>query len=127
MWLPSYKIYALIIILSFAGGLISTSCEKEERPADLLPQDQLTKIMIDFYLGEARLVNAAIPRDSAIKLLVPFKESVFKKYGVPDSSFHRTYQYYYDHPVELEKIYEAVIDSLSLRERKASSTPPPVK
>jgi hypothetical protein len=104
-------------------GLICISCGKEEAQKDILTQDQLTNLMIEFYLGEARLTNFAIPYDSASKLFIPFEESVLKKYGVSDSTLHKTYQYYFDHPTELEKVYEIVIDSLSLRERKATSVP----
>ena len=92
---------------------------------DILAQDQLTKIMIEFYMAEAKLNNYSIPYDSANKLFIPFEESVLKKYGVSDSTLYKTYQYYFDHPKEMEKIYEIVIDSLSLRERKGSITPTP--
>jgi Domain of unknown function (DUF4296) len=121
MWLRSDKIPALIIILSMMTGLLCFSCGKEEPRKDILTQDELTKLMIEFYLGEARLSNLAIPYDSASKLFIPFEESVMKKYGVSDSTLYKTYQYYFDHPTELEKVYEIVIDSLSLRERKATS------
>jgi Domain of unknown function (DUF4296) len=127
MWLPANKIPGVIIILFLAGGLLSVSCGEEESPKDILPQDQLTSIMIEFYLAEARLTNTSVPFDSASKLFLPFEESTLKKYGVPDSTLYRTYQYYFDHPTELEKLYEVVIDSLSLRERKAATGQQQVK
>jgi len=123
MWLRHNKIPALIIIWSLMTGVICFSCRKEETNKDILSQDQLTKIMIDLYLGEARLTNSALAYDSGRKLFMPYEESVLKKYGVPDSTLKKTYQYYFDHPTELEKIYEIVIDSLNLRERKASTQP----
>lgn len=127
MWLPTNKIPGVIIILFLATGLLSIRCGKEETPKDILPQDQLTSIMIEFYLAEARLTNISVPLDSASKLFLPFEESTLKKYGVPDSTLKRTYQYYFDHPIELEKLYEVVIDSLSLRERKTANGQQQVK
>ena len=123
MWLPSNKIPALMIVWSLAAGLLFFSCGKELPPKDILSQDQLTKIMIDFYLGEAKLSNYSLPYDSASRLFIPYEESVLKKYGATDSTLLKTYQYYFDHPKELEKIYEIVIDSLNLRERKAGGLP----
>jgi len=123
MWLRPDKIPALIFIWSLMIGLICFSCGKEEQRKDILSQDELTKIMIELYLGEARLTNSALAYDSGRKLFIPYEESVLKKYGVADSTLKKTYQYYFDHPTELEKIYAIVIDSLSLRERKASSQP----
>ena len=127
MWLPSNKIFGQIINLSLAAVLIFTSCDKEDQPQNILQQDQLIKIMIECYLGEARVNGYSIPRDSASKLFIPYEASVLKKYGVSDSELKRTYQYYFDHPTQLEKIYEVVLDSLSLRERKLSTAPSLVK
>lgn len=127
MRLPANKISALFLVGSLAALLLCVSCVKEKRPKDILSQEQLTKIMVDLYLGEAKLSNLSLPYDSANKLFIPYEESVLKKYGVPDSVLYKTYQYYFDHPTELEKIYEIVIDSLSLRERKAMGTPSLVK
>lgn len=123
MWLSSNKIPALMIVWSLASGLLFVSCDKEKPPTDILSQDELTKIMIEFYLGEAKLSNYALPYDSASKLFIPYEESVLKKYNVPDSTLLKTYQYYFDHPRELEKIYDIVIDSLNLREKKAGGLP----
>jgi hypothetical protein len=127
MWLLFNKIPALIILWSLVAGLVCFSCGKEERPKDILAEEQLTEIMIEFYLGEARLNRFVIPYDSANKLFIPFEKSVLKKHGVSDSSLQKTYQYYFDHPKQLQKVYEIVIDSLSLRERKASAASSTVK
>ncbi len=127
MRLPSYKISVMIIILSFTAGLLSTSCSKKQPQEEILPQDKLVNIMIEFYLAESRLGKLSIKQDSANKLFIPFEESVLRKYEVSDSALSKTYQYYYDHPTEMEKIYEVVLDSLSLRERKASSEVQTVK
>lgn len=127
MRLPSYKISVMIIILSFTAGLLSTSCSKKQSQEEILPQDKLVNIMIEFYLAESRLGKLSIKQDSANKLFIPFEQSVLRKYEVSDSALSKTYQYYYDHPTEMEKIYEVVLDSLSLRERKASSVVQTVK
>jgi hypothetical protein len=43
--------------------------------------------------------------------------------GIPDSVFIESYNYYAAHPVELEKIYSVVVDSLNLREQKLMAAP----
>lgn len=122
MWPPSNKICALMIVCSLVAGLLF-SCEKDQPRKGILSQEQLTQIMMQFYLGEAKLNNYSLSYDSASKLFAPFEESVLKKYGVHDSTLLNTYQYYFDHPKELEKVYEIVIDSLNLREKKAGGLP----
>lgn len=126
MWLSSDKISGMLIALSLTAGILSTSCSSKETKVEILPQDQLVAIMIEFYLAESRLGNLSIKQDSARMLFIPFEESVLKKHGVTDSVLNRTYQYYFDHPSEMEKIYEVVLDSLSLRERKTTSAVNPV-
>lgn len=39
---------------------------------------------------------------------------------MPDSVVRKTQQYYVDHPEQLEKIYDSVIDTLSLRQQKVN-------
>ncbi len=119
MYVSYSKIPVVILILAVALGFVTTGCDNEEVPEGILPKEQLTNIMIDFYLSESRLNGYSISKDSARKLFIPYEDSVLMKYGVSDSALQKTYQYYFDHPIELEKIYEVVIDSLSLRERKA--------
>ena len=127
MWFHPGKISVMIVILSLTVGLIATNCGKKQAQNDVLPQDKLVSIMIEFYLAESRLGKLSITQDSARKLFVPFEEAVLKKYQVSDSVLSKTYQYYFDHPTEMEKIYEVVLDSLSLRERKATSVLPTIK
>jgi hypothetical protein len=127
MWLPANKIPALHMVWTFTVLLLCFGCDKEQPPKDIIPQEQLTKIMIDLYLGEAKLSNYSLPYDSANKLFIPYEESVLKKYGVSDSTLYKTYQYYFDHPTKLEELYGIVIDSLSLLERKSTGVPSMVK
>jgi len=123
MWLPSNKIPALMIVWSLAAGLLFFGCSEQKVPKDILTQNQLTEIMIEFYMGEAKLSNYALSYDSASKLFIPYEESVLKRHNVPDSILLKTYQYYFDHPKELEKVYEILIDSLNLREKRAGGLP----
>ncbi len=117
------RLLALVVIL-----LLSTvvSCKKEKQPQGILSRPEMVDWMIDIYLAEARLQLMSLGHDSAYKLFVPFQDSLLRKKSLQDSVLKKSYQYYLDHPSELEVVYDAVIDSLSLREqrlRKASVNP----
>ncbi len=105
----------LIIVII---GLTLSGCQREDRPESVLPPEEISKLMVELYLAEARMSAQAMSRDSAIKYFLPFEEKFLKETGVPDSILRITYQYYTDHPQEFEKIYDSVIDTLSLREQK---------
>jgi hypothetical protein len=110
----------LVLVLSMA---ILYSCKKEGRPADVLTEEQLSDMLVEFYLAEGRLNTMPINRDSAMKLFLPFEQSVMKKRNISDAVLSKTYRYYLDHPLEYEKVFDAVIDTLSFRETKANRAP----
>lgn len=84
----------------------------------------MTVMLVEVYLSEARLSSYPISSDSSFKLYRPFHDSVLKRFDIADSSLKKSYQYYFEHPKEFEAVYDAVIDSLSLREQKVKTGPP---
>jgi hypothetical protein len=100
-----------------------SACQKEQeknRDKDILGKKELTTFLIEMYLAEARADNLPIPKDSAIKLFYPYEQKLMQKFQLADSSLKKTYQYYGDHPKEMEEVYDALIDSLSLREQRTT-------
>ncbi len=112
----------LVLVISV---LSLYSCKKEGRPDDVLSQQELADLMVEFYIAEGRIYALGLQRDSAMKLFLPFEQSVMKKKKVSDETLSRTYKYYLDHPLEFEKVYDVIIDTLSLRETRATSAPSP--
>jgi hypothetical protein len=74
-------------------------------------------------MAEARMNSTALPRDSAVKLFAAYEDKMLQRFELPDSVVLKTQQYYVDHPEQLEKIYDSVIDTLSLREKKLRTKP----
>ena len=111
----------LVVVISL---LSLYSCKKTGRPDDVLSQEELADLMVEFYLAEGKINTLGIQRDSAMKLFLPFEQSIMTKKKVSDETLSRTYRYYLDHPLEFEKVYDAIIDTLSLRETKANRIQP---
>ena len=78
----------------------------------------MTVMLTEFYLKEAKINQLGLPNDSAVLIFEYFKEKYASEVGKPDSVFQLSYQYYVDHPIELNKIYDRVIDSLTLSEQR---------
>jgi hypothetical protein len=111
-----YKLPVLsLIFLLFSLG---TSCQKEKKQTGILSEREMAALMVDIYLAEARITGALIPRDSGAGVFRPFEKKILEQRGVPDSILKKSYTYYLAHPAELEKIYDSVIDTLSLREQR---------
>jgi hypothetical protein len=107
------SIYAVLLLT------LAISCrEKEKETKGILTKTELSAFLIEMYLAEARIDNLSIVKDSAIKLFLPYEEKLMKKFNLADSTLKKTYQYYIDHPKEMEMVYDAVIDTLNLREQR---------
>lgn len=109
--LKTLSIFILVSLLS---------CQTKEKPKEVLTQAQLSALLVDVYLAEAKVEALPLVRDSTVKYFLPFEEKLFKERGVTDSILKVTYSYYLSHPKELEQVYDSVIDSLVLREKRAS-------
>lgn len=99
------------------------SCSKEGKEEAPLTRDQMVSLMMDVYLAEARTTLLPIHRDSAYRLFLPYQDSLLRRHGIADSTLKKAYGYYLRHPAAFESIYDAIIDSLSLREQKMRENP----
>jgi hypothetical protein len=109
--------------LSFLLALLG-SCGDSDTPRQrILTPSEMVKALTEIYLYEQKVNKLGLPRDSAEVAFEQFKPMIFEKIGVPDSVFKSSFDYYMDRPVEMEKIYSALVDSLSLMEQRLDSPP----
>lgn len=111
------------IALIYAVVCLVMACKKETRPAGVLSPEEFSKVLVEVYMAEARMNSTALQRDSAMKLFAAYETKMLQQFELPDSIVLKTQQYYVDHPEQLEKIYDSVIDTLSLREKKLRTKP----
>ena len=114
------RAYIKLVVVPIAIVVLA-SCSKEERPEGIIPHDQMIPILIDVYISEGRVNSINLKRDSSLQLFEVVEEEIFKKHNVTDSSYRRSMIYYYDNPIEMEQIYEVVLDSLNLREQRMNA------
>lgn len=96
----------------------AVGCQLRKRPSHVLAPEQMTRVMIDLYLAEARIRQLQPQQDSAMVYFIPFERQYLDSLHLADSTLRASYAYYLNRPRELERIYDAVIDSLSLREQR---------
>ena len=107
------------ISLVFVLGVLLSCKKTNDAPQNILSKDQMADWMISLYLAEARTALLLMNQDSAYKLFLPYQDSLMRQKGIQDSVLRKSYDYYLKNPGELESIYDAVIDSLSLREQRS--------
>jgi hypothetical protein len=105
------KYFALFAFLLFAAACGT----KELRPTDLLERDVFKGLLVEAQLIEAR-VNREMTVDK--RQDIPVKQyyvELFKQKDVTAEAFHRTFQWYAEHPEELKAVYADVLTELQLR------------
>ena len=109
----------LAILLATGLILVAGACGKSKRPAGVLSEREMSDLILEMYIAESKLTLLAKPADTAMAYFQPFEEAFLKKRNISRATLKESYRYYLDHPSEFEKIYDTVIDTLSLRERRA--------
>jgi hypothetical protein len=106
------KIFLVLILFSFLA------CNRKDvTPEGILPKEKMVSIFIDMHIVESQISSLNLKRDSSRLLFKHYEQKVLEKHNVNDSLYQESYNYYLYNVNDMEKIYDAVIDSLSLRER----------
>lgn len=103
-------------------AIVILGCVRKDKPSgEIMTKEQMVSFLIDLHIMEAKINTTRFPADS-IKLIFPeIEQEMFKKHNITDSLYFRSYQYYLNNMFDMEEIYAAVVDSLSLRERIANT------
>lgn len=110
------------IIILIGVCLLFTSCKKEEKlPAGILTKEQMIKVLSEVYIAEEKVNRLGLNRDTSEKVFDYMEGKIYEKTGVSDSLFDISFDYYLDRPKELEQIYTALVDTLQLKEQRATS------
>jgi len=106
------KKYFLILLVVFA-----CSPDSEEKPLNLLSKEQMVAFLIDSHIEEGKLQTIKIHKDSLKVIFRGLEKELYLNHNIDSEQFIVSYHYYLHEVDELIDIYDAVIDSLSLREK----------
>ncbi|KAA9346027.1 DUF4296 domain-containing protein [Adhaeribacter soli] len=102
-------------------ALVSCAEKKPQKPAGLVAPGKLTSILADIHIAESRVEEMRVHPDTAKVVFNRLQKEIFQKQGVTETEFNKTYNYYQDHVAELDKVYEALVDTLGMREVRLNS------
>jgi hypothetical protein len=110
------------LLFILLAGLLIQACTSPvaPAPANLIPEKKMTAILVDIHIAETQVENMGLPHDTAMIFFQNQQQEIFKKHQVEAQDFFRSYDYYVTNVSELDKIYEKVVDSLSVKEVEAS-------
>ncbi len=108
------------LVIGTSMLLLLAACGEEHKneAQPILSHHEMVKALTEIYLAEQKVNRLGVPRDSAEREFGRFKKVIFKRIGISDSIFKRSFDYYMDRPGEMEQIYTTLVDSLSLMEQR---------
>ena len=84
----------------------------------MIPQPKMVRILADIHTVEAQIEQNITYPDTALMIFNKQQVEVLNKHGVKQEDFKTTYAYYLRHIEEMDKLYEIVVDTLSVRESR---------
>jgi hypothetical protein len=116
------KILVLLVFILFA----CTKTEVVEKPDWLVPEETMVEFLVEMHIIESKMTRLGLRRDSVEQIFDQYQENLFEKYDLVDSVYYKSYNYYLNDLKAMNRIYEAIVDSLNVREQvaKQSNIPP---
>lgn len=81
----------------------------------------MVQILADIHTAEAQVESKLIYPDTALMTFNFRQSQILQQRGVTEQAFRDSYRYYLDNLEEMDKLYETIIDTLSVRESKAQA------
>lgn len=107
--------------LIFCLCLLSCQQQPDDLPANMVPQQTMVRILADIHTAEALIERNVSYPDTAQVIYAEEHAEILEKYGVEQEAFRETYEYYLTNLEEMDKLYEVVVDTLSVRESLAEA------
>jgi Domain of unknown function (DUF4296) len=105
---------------AFGILLLLTACVGEvEPPPGGLNQQQMVAILTEIHLAEAEAQQAGFKTADSTQLYYKYLEKkILKRFKTDSTQYHDSYRFYVQHAEEMKKIYDAVVDSLNVRQAR---------
>ena len=82
----------------------------------------MVQILADVHITEARIETNILYPDTALMVFNREQLQILAEHGVKEEEFRKTYRYYLNNLAQMDKLYEIILDTLSVREAKLRST-----
>lgn len=101
--------------------IVSACSTQSDVPEDLIPQDKMVSLLVEFHLLEAKIKKLDIrPMDSAKVVYSHYENLIFADFNISVDQYERSFNYYIDNTVQFKDIYDTVVDTLMQREKLGS-------
>ena len=112
-------------LLLFGWFLTACTAPEDERPDNLVSEDQMADILTEVHIAEARVSRMSLRSvDSSNLAYKRLETQIFKKAGIDTANYRKSYIFYSSHPADMESIYKQVTEKLNKQVQKAYTKHP---
>jgi len=113
-YLKALKCFIPLALLFVAG------CKEKfpSVPANVIPIGKMENILIDMHISDAVAETKTLGDMNEKKVTQQYYLQIYMNYGITKKDFLKSYSFYQDNPVLLNKLYDDILGEMSKREAK---------
>ncbi len=111
---PFFRMLMLLVLFVIAG------CKQKfpSVPSDIIPVNKMESVLIDMHISDAVAEIKTMGDINEKRLTEQYYQQIYKNYGITKEEFLKSYTFYENNPVLLNKIYDDILGEMSKREAK---------
>lgn len=106
------KYFAILLIILFSNCAENGNSKQN----DILNEKMMINILTDIHLSESKINKKTLSADSISSLLTKQYAYILNKNNVKPNQLQNSIDYYLNHPIEMEAIYNTILVELSKKE-----------
>ena len=118
--------HTIIIFVSFL--LFACSSKEVSIPDDVIKKEKMIGLITDLKILEGAVQKRVIKQKTQQEIVSEQTLAIFKKHGITEEKFNRSFEFYQSEPDLMHGIYEKVLERLSEQQaeaKKNKATAPP--
>jgi hypothetical protein len=94
--------------------------QPNEVPDDVIPEDKMIQVLTDVHLLEgAHMSTQFINIDSVRDVTAAGYNTIFKKYGITEQEYKKSWEFYMRNPDIADPLYEKVIENINILQNES--------
>ena len=111
----------LIVVLALWGlNGCSNPSPEDSKTMDLVPLDTFVQVLTEVHLIEGVKKQRLMRNDDEGAIVLQHYAELFDRFDIDEERFKTTYQWWYQHPEEMDGLLEEVGERLADMEREAN-------
>jgi hypothetical protein len=121
--IPSRHIPGIFMLLAALGIVACTNHEPPKSDAqNLIARDTFVQVLTEVHLIEGVKKQRLMRDDEQGLIILQHYVELFDRFDVNEERFKSTYQWWYQHPAEMDGLLEEVSEALSELERATNAS-----